>query len=510
MVGGGGSRTVVLVAMTLANAMVLVDQTAVPLVLPSIIQHFGIGSQQVQWVLNASLLPLAGLLVFGGRLGDLIGRRRTFLLGSLVFAAASACAGSAPTFPLLLVFRVLQGVGGALMLPTTVAIVSDAHPPGDRGRVLGLMGGAAAVAGAFGPVLGGAMTSAFGWRSVLLINVPLAALAVAATLRSVRRDPPAAGSHRIDLAGTVSLSVALIGVVFGVAQSQVWGWGSAVVWSALAVGAVAAAGFVLAERRSRNPLLEFALLRRHRNYRAATVGQLLGGMAEMGLGVLFPLLLVLNLGMSPAVAGLALVPTTLPMIFVAPLAGRWYDRVGGRVPLVTGFGLLAASGVLLAAGVYGNSFLSVLPGLVVYGVGLALVLSLNDPVSLDQVPERSHGQASGVSAAAEQFGGALGIAVIYLVFHSVYVVRLHATITAGPLTDLTDTQYSTLRDDIVAAERTGLRPSSFDPAFVDYLHDVRWSSYTGFSAAFLAVAVLAVAGAFATWRWVRRPALDEG
>jgi MFS family permease len=125
-------RGLILLAMTVANAMVLVDQTAVPLILPSIIQRFDVGSQQVQWVLNASLLPLAGLLVFGGRLGDLIGRRRVFLLGSTVFAGASVCAGLAPTFSILLVFRVLQGAGGALMLPTTIAIVSAAYPGADQ------------------------------------------------------------------------------------------------------------------------------------------------------------------------------------------------------------------------------------------------------------------------------------------------------------------------------------------------------------------------------------------
>jgi MFS family permease len=204
-------RGLILLAMTVANAMVLVDQTGVPLILPSIIQRFDVGSQQVQWVLNASLLPLAGLLVFGGRLGDLIGRRRVFLLGSTVFAGASVCAGLAPTFSILLVFRVLQGAGGALMLPTTIAIVSAAYPGADRGRALGTMGGAAAVAGACGPVIGGALTSFFGWRSVLLINAPLAVLAVVATLRSVPADPVRERNERVDMAGTSLLSVALIG-----------------------------------------------------------------------------------------------------------------------------------------------------------------------------------------------------------------------------------------------------------------------------------------------------------
>jgi MFS family permease len=279
----------------------------------------------VQWVLNASLLPLAGLLVFGGRLGDVIGRRRVFVLGSVVFAGASVCAGLAPSFPVLL-FRVLQGSGGALMLPTTIAIVSAAYRGADRGRALGTMGGAAAVAGACGPIIGGALTSAFGWRSVLLINAPLAVLAVVATMRSVPADAPPKDHVRIDVAGTVLLSLTLIGSVFGHAQSQVWGWTSAGALVPLVISVVAAAGFVVVERRSANPLLEFGLHRKYPNYLGATLSQAIGAMAEMGLGLLFPLLLILNLGMAPGLAGLALIPTTIPMVLVAPLAGH---RIAG-------------------------------------------------------------------------------------------------------------------------------------------------------------------------------------
>jgi MFS family permease len=136
----------------------------------------------------------------------------------------------------------------------------------------------------------------------------------------------------------------------------------------------------------------------------------------MGLGLLFPLLLILNLGMAPGLAGLALIPTTIPMVLVAPLAGRWYDRIGGRVPLAIGFATLAVSGVVLGVGVHGNNYWILLPGFAIYGIGLALILTVNDPVSLDTLPERSHGQASGVSATAEQFGGAVGISVLFWCF----------------------------------------------------------------------------------------------
>ena len=503
-------RVVVLVAMTVANGMVLVDQTAVPLILPSVIHEFGIGAQAAQWVLNASLLMLAGFLVFGGRLGDALGLRRVFVMGSILFAGASACAGLSPTFGVLLVFRVLQGLGGALMLPTSVAIVSHAYSGPERGGALGTMGGAAAVAGALGPVIGGGLTSLLGWRSVLLVNVPLAVLAVGAALFSVPREAPTRGSRHIDFLGTGLLSVGLVCLVFGLSQSEVWGFSSPGVLIPLLVSAVAAPTFVLVELHAAFPLLDLRVLVRHHNYLGATISQGITGMAEMGLGLLLPLLLILNLGMSPGLAGLALLPATLPMIVVAPLAGRWYDRAGGRAPLAIGFAVLALSGALLAAGVHIRSYWPIFPGMLVYGIGLALVLTVNDPVSLDTLDERSEGQASGVSATAEQFGGALGIATLYLIFHTVYVHVLNALIGSGPLPALSPQLGTHFKDAVISAEQTGLNPSQFPKELRVYLPDAYVGSVWGMAAAFLTVTSLALVGLAAVVLLVRKPAPAEG
>ena len=499
------SLRLVLVSMTLANAMILVDQTAVPLILPDVMQTFGVGSETVQWVLNASLLPLAGLLVLGGRLGDLLGRRRIFLLGTALFGGASAVAGLAPVFPVLLAARVAQGVGGALMLPATVAILSSAYPPDTRGRALGTMGGIAAVAGALGPSIGGILTSLVSWRAVLLINLPLLILVVWFTLRAVPADQRSAEEAHVDISGALLLCVGLVGLVFGLSQTAVSDLTSPAVFLPVAVGLVAGVLFVVRERRARNPLLSFRLLRRHRNYLGATVSQGIAGMAEMGLGLIFPLLLILNLGMDPALAGLALIPTTLPMVVMAPLVGRWYDRSGGRVPMVTGFLVLAAAGVMLAIGAQQNNYLWMLPGLLVFGTGLAIVLTVNDPVSVDSVPDRDQGQASGVSATAEQGGGALGIAVLYALFHQVYLAKLQADMTATGGTALDEDTLSRLKDELIAAEQTGLRPSDFGPYVEQYLLPARAASDFGYSVTFLAVSALAIVGAAAAWWLVRRP-----
>lgn len=502
------SQRSVLASMTLANAMILVDQTAVPLALPNIAEDFGVSSDLVQWVLTASLLPLAGLLVLGGRLGDLLGRRRVFLFGSALFAGASAAGGLAPSFVVLLVARVVQGAGGALMLPATVAIVSSAVPKAQRGRALGTMGGTAAVAGAFGPTIGGALVAGISWRAVLLLNIALLAVTLYLALRSIPADAPRTEPARVDISGALLACAVLAGLVFGLAQSATWGWESPGVYVPLALSVVAVVMFIVRERRASNPLMSFDLLRRSNNYLGATISQGIAGMAEMGLGLILPLLLILNLRMSPGLAGLALIPSTLPMIVVAPLVGRWYDRTGGRPPLVSGFACLALSGVLLAMAAGRHSYVWLLPGLVTYGIGLAIVLTVNDPVSLDTVPESDHGQASGVSATAEQGGGAIGIALLYAVFHQSYVTSLHSEITSRNLPVLSPETSALLRDSLQAAEGTGLDPTSFDPRVSGYLLAARAASAHGYSVTFIATSVIALLGVVATLWLVRKPTTD--
>jgi EmrB/QacA subfamily drug resistance transporter len=509
-----------LVGMTAANAMILVDQTAVPLTLPDIMQDFSVGATRIQWVLSASLLMLAGLLVLGGRLGDLLGRRRIFLLGCVLFATGSTGAGLSPEFALLVAARVVQGVGGALMLPTSVALVSAAYGSDRKGRALGTMGGVAAVAGALGPTIGGVLTTAVSWRAVFLVNVPLAVLCVVVTLRAVPADPRREGRVHVDISGSVLFCVALVGAVYGLSATQDAGFTDPSVVVPLAVAVVAVALFVVRERRATNPLMDFGLLRRNRNYLGAVLSQGLAGMAEMGLGIIFPLLLVLNLEMSPALAGLALIPTTLPMIVLAPVTGRWYDRVGGRPPMVVGFVALAAAGVALAMGVQSVSspsegvqaglYLALLPGLLLYGVGLALVLTANDPVSLDSIPAEDEGQASGVSATAEQGGGAFGIAVLYALFHTAYVGDLHHRVDRSRLPDLTDQQYAQLRHALEGAEQTGLHPAHFDPNLAGYLRPAYEASQHGYTVAFLAVTAIALVGAAVTAWLVRKPSPRPG
>ena len=496
---------VILWSMTLANAMILFDQTAVPLALPNIMQDFGVGSQQVQWVLNASLPPLAGLLVLGGRLGDMFGRRRIFIVGASVFMGASAVGALAPVFAVLLACRMLQGAGEALILPNTVAIVAAAFPDEERGRALGLMGGVAATAGALGPTVGGALTAAWSWRAIPLLDFLLAVVMVTGTLRAVPPDTADTRRSDIDLPGTILLTVTVISLVFGLSQSQAWGWAFPGVFVPLIIGVCTGVAFLRVERAVTSPLMDLRLLWRHANYLGSTASQFIVGITGMGLALLFPLLLILNLQMSPVLAGLALTPTTLPFVFVPPLAGRWYDRVGGRPPLITGFATLLAATVLLAWAVHSNAYPPVFPGLLLYGIALALILTVNDPVSLDMVPATDHGQVSGVSTTAEHFGGAVGIAALYLVFHATYVHRLQSDVSSIALPTMTRQETQQFRDAVAHAIGTGVRPSTFNSSLTPYLLSARAASEDGYSAAFLAVSVLCVVALALMIRLIRKP-----
>jgi EmrB/QacA subfamily drug resistance transporter len=501
---GDGKAGAVLVAMTLANAMILVDQTAVPLALPNIMLDFEVGTVKAQWVLTASLLPLAALLVFGGRLGDLLGRRKVFLAGTGLFLVGSVVGATAPVIEVLYAARVLQGVGGAMILPATVAILSDAYPPEKRGSALGRMGGVAAIFAALGPTIGGTLTSIFDWRAVLAVNVPLTLLTIVLTLRAVPNTAPDPDRDRLDVPGTVLLSVLLAGTVFGLSQGGTEGWLSLPVLGPLVAAACCGVAFVVVEERSDHPLVDFGLFR-YRNYVGAVASQTFAGMVELGVGVIFPVLLILNLEMEPAVAGLALIPSTLPMIVLAPLAGRWYDRAGGRPPLIAGFAFLAVAGVLLALGTASDDYLALLPGFLAFGVGLALVLTVNDPVSIDEVPQQHHGQASGVSATAEQFGGAVGIAVLYSVFHTFYVSSLLNRLDYGSGGAFTDAELEHFRASMDAAEATGLHPHTFDRVDYEILQAATHASHVGYIVTFSVMAVLALAGMVLVARFVHRP-----
>jgi EmrB/QacA subfamily drug resistance transporter len=497
------ARRATLVAMTLANSMILVDQTAVPLAIPHVISALNGSLSTSQWVLTANVLPLAAFMVFAGRLGDQLGLRRIFLAGALLFIGSSAMAGAAQDMPWLITVRATQGVGAALMLPTTLAIVSAVFPERARGRALGVVAGASAFFAALGPVLGGLLTQYIDWRAVFLINVPLAAITVLLTLLytpALRAEPGA--SRALDVPGLVTFAVGIGGLTLGLGQSQQWGWGSAATLVSLGLGVAGLVAFVVIEPRRRDPLMRFGFFR-HLNFTAAIVSQLLAGSIELATAYLLPFYLLLIVGLAPGPAGLALIPATVPIIVVGPLAGRWFDRVGGRLPLTVGFLVLAASSFALVAGFPAQSLMPLIPGFVLQGIGLGIVLTVNDPTALGSVPAEDQGQASGINDTGEQLGGAVGIALFTVVLLHIYYGRLYGLLAERGIT-ITRGEIEQGREFVLRAEQKGLHQVSLPPRIRDVLGQFEAAHVYAFQLTFVLMGVVAIVGAAVCWLLVRR------
>jgi EmrB/QacA subfamily drug resistance transporter len=495
-------RATTLAAMTLASSMILVDQTAVPLASPDAIQGLGGSVSEGQWLMTANILPLAALMVFGGRLGDLFGLRRVFVLGGLMFAVATTAMGAAQNMEWAIAARAVQGAGAALMMPTALAIVAAVYPEKERGSALGILAGASAFFAALGPVLGGLLTS-IDWRLVFLVNVPLAIVALTLTLRAtppLEPDPDA--SRDLDLPGVLSFAVAVGAIVFGLSQGATEGWGDPVTVVPLAVGAVTLPVFVAIERRAANPMVQFRLFR-HANFLASNLSQFLAGIVELGLGYLTPFFLLLVVGVSPATAGIALIPATIPIILAGPLAGKAFDRFGGRWPLVGGFLVLAASGVVLALSVSQETAVALIPGLLLQGLGLGIVLTVNDPTGLGAVPPEESGEAAGMINTSEQLGGAIGIAALTAVELGVNYSRLHDKLAAQGIHP-TPEQTDRARELVIQAEQSGIKHLPESHLLGIVRPDVIASHVDAFRVTFLASATIALLGALVTFLLVRQ------
>jgi EmrB/QacA subfamily drug resistance transporter len=413
-------RSWVLVAMSGALAMTFVDETGVGVVLDTIQRDLGASATAAHWVMNAYLLALAALVGLGGRLSDLFGHRRVFLVGLGAFSVASALSGAAPGEGALIAARALQGAGAALLIPTTVPILTDVFPPLERPRAIGLYIGGGSVFYLVGPLLAGVLTDAVGWRLVFWINLPLALAVATLTLRAVPPDPRVdraaaraapAPRPRVDLAGAATLALGLGALVGALMAAPDWGWGAPGTIAMLALAPVALVAFVLVESRQRAPLFDVALLRAP-VFAAAVAVVFLVYVAYMGLVVFGPLLLQRDAGMSAAQAGLALVLAFGPIAVTAPLAGRLVTRIGPRIPAVAGAGLGVACFAWLAVAAGEGTFAAIAPALPLFGLSIPITYSTAVAIAQNAAPEDARGEASGWVVTAAQAGAAVGVALL--------------------------------------------------------------------------------------------------
>ncbi|MCJ0892323.1 MFS transporter [Rhodococcus sp. ARC_M5] len=393
----------IVAATVLGSALAMLDATVVNIALPAIGRDLGSGVTGLQWTVSGYTLTLASLILLGGSLGDRLGRRRVFVWGTVWFAAASVLCGLAPSIEVLIAARLLQGVGAALLTPGSLALISASIKAEDRGAAIGLWSGLGGVASAIGPLLGGWLVDAVGWRSVFLINVPLAVVVVWVAAKHVpeSRDPHASG--RLDVSGAVTVAAALGLLTYGLIESHVL---------PLVLGIAAVALFVVIERRSHDPLVPPSLFA-SRVFLAANLVTFAVYAALGGVFFLLVLQLQFAVGYSPIAAGVATLPITALMLVLSARAGRIAGRIGPRVPMTVG-PLLSALGLLLMLRIGpGSTYVTdVLPAVLVFGLGLsALVAPLTGAV-LGAVSTDRAGIASGVNNAVARTSQLLAVAAL--------------------------------------------------------------------------------------------------
>ena len=402
-------------AMCFALFMIMLDNTVVNVALPSIQRDLGATLSALEWTVNGYTLSFAVLLATGGRLGDIFGRRRMFLLGVVVFALSSATAGLAVDTTSLVVSRVVQGVGAALMMPATLSIVTDAFPAHERGKAMGTWAGVSALALAVGPVLGGFLTEHVSWRAIFYLNIPVALGAVAAALFAVRESRDTTVGREVDYLGVAVLTGALTALVLALVEGNAWGWGSTEIVALLAGAGAGLAAFVAIELRVEAPMVEFHLFS-DRNFLGAVVVALIVSFAMLGVFFFLALYMQNILGYSALEAGVRFLPSTLMIVIVAPVAGRLADRIGPRWLIAAGLAIVAASLYSFSGIAVDSSYGELLPGFMLLGIGIALTMSPMTSAAMNAVAVEKAGIASGVLSMFRMVGGSLGVAVTGAIF----------------------------------------------------------------------------------------------
>lgn len=442
----------VLAATILGSSMGFIDGTVVNVALPAIQGQLGATGVEAQWVVESYALFLAALLLVGGSLGDHYGRRRVFSLGVALFALASVLCGLAQSPEQLIAARAVQGVGGALLIPGSLAIISASFEGEERGKAIGTWAAFSGITSVLGPVLGGFLIETLSWRWVFFINIPLAAAVLAITLSRVpeSRDPEAS---RLDFAGAVLATVGLGGLVFGLIQSSSAGFSDPLVLGSLVVGAICLLSFIVAEGRSREPMMPLSLFR-SRNFTGANTFTLLLYFALGGALFYFPFLLIQVQGYSATAAGAAFAPAIVLMFLLSRYTGVLSERFGPRLPLVVGPAIAAVGFSLFAVpGVdEGSYWTSYLPAVVVLGLGLAILVPNLTTVALNSVSGEHSGLASGVNNAFSRVASLLAIAALGVLMFATFSATLDSRTSSLELSQQAEQQLESEKVELGAAE----------------------------------------------------------
>jgi len=493
-----GTGSWVLAATILGSSLAFIDGTVVSVALPAIAREFGASGADVQWVVEAYALFLSALLLVGGSLGDHFGRRRVYAIGVVLFSLASIACGLAPSVPWLVAARAVQGVGGALLVPGSLALISASFDPARRGQAIGTWSGFSGITTAVGPLLGGWLVN-YSWRWAFFVNVPISA-AVFLLLRRVpeSRNP---APRRLDLLGATLATVALGGIVFGLIESLRRGWSDPAVLAGLVAGGLAFVAFLVVETRSAAPMLPLGLFRSPTFAGANAVTFFLYG-ALSSVFFFLPLDLIQIQGYTPLAAGAAILPLIVVMFLLSRWSGGLVARVGPRRPLIVG-PLIAATGFWLLSrpGIGGSYWTTFFPGILVLGLGMSVSVAPLTTAVMNAVEEGNAGIASGVNNAMSRAAGLVAIALLGIVHAGVFGQNLDQRVTAIRLDPVARAEILAQRAKLAAAEP----PAGLD---AEKALQVRSAIALSFVTAFRTVtrvsATLAILAAACSFLWVGR------
>src|SRR5882757_2033582 len=402
----------ILAAMIFAVSMTFIDQTIVAIALPEIQDHVGLSTTGSQWIINGYLLALSALFAFGGRLADIAGHRKMVVLGTIVFATASALCGATPTGSAaetwLIVFRIIQGAGAAIMFPAALAIVLEAFPVAERGRAMAIFFGIAGGLTSIGPIAGGYLTQ-WTWRSIFWINVPVAIIAL--ILVWLAKPDDTKHPAGLDYRGTVLVTGAMGLVVLGLQQSAVWGWGSVATWACIVVGLLLGVAFLSWERRCPQPLLNLKIFR-DPGFSAETA--VLGLMSITFVPFFFfaSIYAQVSLGKSASEAGLYILYFFIGFVVASQIGGRILDQQGARLAVVLGGAIGAVGFFLLAGKVTDLNINSQWYYIALAGAGPGLILATASTDAVNRAPSSGYSEVTGITQTARNFGGSFGLAVM--------------------------------------------------------------------------------------------------
>ena len=496
----GDRRWWALAAMCCAYAMVSLDTTVVNVALPAIQDDLHTGLAGLEWTVNGYALALAVLLVGAGRLGDLSGRRLTFLAGVAIFAISSVVAGAAVNEAMLIGSRAAQGVGAAFMLPATLSILTHTFGPSERARAIGLWAGIGGVALALGPVVGGLLTQQVSWRAIFYINVPIAIAAVVITLAAVPESRDEHAERGFDVAGNVVFSLSLTSLLVALIEAPSWGWTSTATLALLAGSVVGLGAFVLIEARARVPMIDFRALKATQFISANLAGFAVFFLVLAAL-VYLAVYMQSVLGYDAFATGIRFLPATGLIVFAAPVAGLLLARLNARYLIAGGLLLAGVGGFVLTRITSDTGYGLLVPALVLLGLGFGLSITPMSTSAVAVVRREKAGLASGVLSMTRQLGGAFGVAVVGSVFQSLTRSNVKDDLAGLPLT-------AAQKDAVAEAALNGSAPPGtrgLDPSVVaDIQRAARHGLVDALASSYWIAVILVLVGAVAALVMVER------